>query len=328
MQNRRLELALTTCFLVSAISQSAQAGHYDFTILHAPQDGQTQPTAINDKDEVVGLSVPKDGSSIAFTWYRGKYTLIPDAQTLVALNDQGIALGYAPGSDYVVYDTSSGTLTPYTLAGRTDIKYLFVSGSNRDGAISAELVRGREGILSSAVVIHGDKARKIHPFNAAGAINDSGELLVYGNSNGETTSLYKANDVVPVSPPGATSVFGYFLTKDNTVGGTFTDAAGNHGFLFKDAAYTTYDYPGGSDTTVRGVGAEGQVVGSFRDTNNAFRMFVFSAGTYFEVQPADTTDISITGVNALGNVTGYYFDARKYHAFIATCPKSQQPCTR
>jgi probable HAF family extracellular repeat protein len=82
----------------------------------------------------------------------------------------------------------------------------------------------------------------------------SAVLLPAGNAFSFTT----------IDAPGAIATTPQGISADGAVVGTFRDARGTHGFLFRGGAFTTIDYPGAAVTEARGIARDGTIVGSYR----------------------------------------------------------------
>jgi probable HAF family extracellular repeat protein len=71
-----------------------------------------------------------------------------------------------------------------------------------------------------------------------------------------------------LDPPGSTSPFAnstqaYHANDEGDIVGFFSNATGEHGFLYENGAYTTIDYPGATYTQVFGMNNAGDIVGAF-----------------------------------------------------------------
>ena len=97
--------------------------------------------------------------------------------------------------------------------------------------------------------------------------------------------------------PGSTSTAARGINDRGDIVGTYSCAtactnpltgevstAGIHGFLLQDGVYTRIDVPGSSGTTVRGIGAQGTVVGHY-NAAGVTHGFTYSDGNY--VYPID-----------------------------------------
>ena len=71
---------------------------------------------------------------------------------------------------------------------------------------------------------------------------------------------------------------------------------GSHGFLYRDGAFVTIDFPESVFTEVTGINNKGQVVGSYTDSKRIRHGF---AATY-SVAPPETTATLTPGPNGFG----------------------------
>ena len=131
---------------------------------------------------------------------------------------------------------------------------------------------------------------------------------------------------VPVEVPGASFTAARAITADRRIVGFFGEASGRQrGFLLADGTFTTIDVPvpGARSTNPFGINARGDVVGSWVDSGGVQHGFLWPAHGPFTVidGPASTDDgptirTLAKGINAAGDVTGYYDTALKRHGFL------------
>lgn len=98
-----------------------------------------------------------------------------------------------------------------------------------------------------------------------------------------------------------------------------------HGFLRRNTTYIAINVPGSADTVVTGINDSDAVTGSFDDAAGVWHGFIRSgSGTYTTFDEPDATlnqtglGTRALGINANGEVTGYYNDNNtgQAHAFI------------
>jgi probable HAF family extracellular repeat protein len=70
--------------------------------------------------------------------------------------------------------------------------------------------------------------------------------------------------------------------------------------------YTQIDYPGARETYAWGVGSQGDIVGSYVDTQYTVHGFLLSGGTYATIDFPGAALSTVTGVNASGQMVGFY----------------------
>ncbi len=83
----------------------------------------------------------------------------------------------------------------------------------------------------------------------------------------ESAALTSAGDnlsFTTIDVPGAIATAPQDIGVDGTIVGSFRDASGIHGFIFRGGSYTTIDYPGAAVTEARGISGDGTIVGSYR----------------------------------------------------------------
>ena len=116
------------------------------------------------------------------------------------------------------------------------------------------------------------------------------------------------------------------ISADGRVVGFYGVVNGpQHGFLFADDTITTIDVPvpNARWTNIFGINARGDIVGAFADQDLVQHGFVWTAHGPFTVidGPSATADgptirTLAKGINAAGDVTGYYDTANKRHGFL------------
>jgi hypothetical protein len=96
--------------------------------------------------------------------------------------------------------------------------------------------------------------------------------------------------------------------------GEYTLAGTPHGYLLSRGEFTTIDFPGATRTAVRGINAQGDVVGLYRTTgtdvcgatDNSCHGFVMSGGEFTSIDFADATETIAEGINPRGDIVGPY----------------------
>ena len=131
---------------------------------------------------------------------------------------------------------------------------------------------------------------------------------------------------VPVEVPGAPFTAARAITADGRIVGFFGVVNGpQHGFLLADGIFTTIDVPvpGARWTNVFGINARGDIVGAFGDKDLVQHGFLWPAhGAFTVIDGPSSTDDGPTirtlakGINAAGDITGYYDTATKRHGFL------------
>ncbi|MCA1585308.1 MAG: hypothetical protein LC791_11265 [Acidobacteria bacterium] len=135
---------------------------------------------------------------------------------------------------------------------------------------------------------------------------------------------------VPIEVRGATFTAARAITADGRIVGFYgSSAVDQHGFLLDRGTVTTIDVrePGARWTNVFGMNSRGDIVGSFGDQQDdgaiVQRGFVWRAhGAFTVIDGPSMTDDGPTirtlakGINAAGDITGYYDTVNKRHGFL------------
>jgi len=102
------------------------------------------------------------------------------------------------------------------------------------------------------------------------------------------------------------------------------DASGNvvanHGFLWKDGAFTQIDFPGSSDTVVFGINSRGDIVGGWDTgvTSPNEHGFVCSKGSCFSFDVSSAVVTQGDAISIDGVVVGVYVESNGItHGFEA-----------
>jgi uncharacterized membrane protein len=136
---------------------------------------------------------------------------------------------------------------------------------------------------------------------------------------------------VPIEVPGAPFAAARAITADGRIVGFYGVPNGaQHGFLLADGVFTTIDVPsdavpGARWTNIFGINARGDIVGAFADKDLTQHGFVWRAhGPFTVIDGPFSTDDGPTirtlakGINAAGDITGYYDTTHKRHGFLLT----------
>jgi uncharacterized membrane protein len=120
--------------------------------------------------------------------------------------------------------------------------------------------------------------------------------------------------------PSQTWAFG--INNTGRIVGTYVVGAGLdarfHGFLLSDGEYSVIDPPDSTGTALYGINDAGQMIGFYRDANQASHGLVLSDGEYSTLDVPGSTLTAAYGINNAGQIVGTYRDAAGYHGFIAT----------
>ena len=282
-------------------SAPAQAGYVFRDIVNRGDPTFNQELGINNSGEIAGYF----GSGMAVGHPNKGYTTTPpytsftsenfpgSAQTQVTgLNGKGDTAGFwasAAGANngFVEWNGSFQTLNdpnlPHT-AGRMDQ----LLGINNAGlAVGFYLARGHA-----------------HAYQVNQATRVYTAIKVPGAADASATGINNLGDIV----------------------GTATDASGTtFGWLRKNGHTSTYQFPGGSDTQPFGVNKNDEIVGSYLDGAGVQHGFTLKSplGPVSHWQSIDDPNgvgaTTVNGVNAAGDLVGFYQDAAgNFDGMLAT----------
>lgn len=110
-----------------------------------------------------------------------------------------------------------------------------------------------------------------------------------------------------IGPSAAVFSIAVDINDSGEVVGRWADPTGiNHGFLFSNGSYTSFDVPGASGfTDAVGINSKGQIVGSY-SLNNVSHSFLLSNGTFTTIDPPGAHGSGANGINRNGDIVGSY----------------------
>jgi probable HAF family extracellular repeat protein len=104
--------------------------------------------------------------------------------------------------------------------------------------------------------------------------------------------------------PGALSSVATGINASGQIVGNFSDATGQHGFLYRDGQYTVIDMPGEAGSTrLGGISDDGSIVGSSYDYANP-NSFVYRQGVFTSFT-ADGAYTVASDINDAGQIVGW-----------------------
>jgi len=247
--------------------------------------------------------------------------------TPLALNDTGAIVGEMSTSTHniVGFLFSGGRFTHFRFPGSADT---FPHDINRFGVIVGSFdTAGGSGQRAFLVHSGGFREVKIPGFPNAPAIatgvNDQGDITGQFNGNGSSLGfLLHQGRLTILSFPGAKG--GTFPTSINNQGvivgfyHVFDDDV-DHGFSWKNGAFTNVQFPGSGDTTPRKISNTGDIVGNFADSNLKGRGFSFDKGRYTAIDPPNSLGTDILGVNSSDQIVGVFATSSGNRNFKAGC---------
>jgi probable HAF family extracellular repeat protein len=198
-----------------------------------PNCQHTVTTGINDKGQIVGVSVDA-GRVSGFLFSNGRF------QTIQGPGNQPTA--------------------PYAINNRGDIVGSF--GDDQSFMLSGDTFRTIDppGSSSSRVYDINDRQQIVGEFMIGVPEIRHGYLLTEGK--------YTQIDV-----PGSRSTVAYGINNRGHIAGVYTDAAGERGFVLSNGVLTSIDVPGSVHTQVVGINDYGEIVGNYTEPSGKSHTF-------------------------------------------------------
>jgi probable HAF family extracellular repeat protein len=158
--------------------------------------------------------------------------------------------------------------------------------------------------------------------NAIG-INDRGQIVGrFADPRGALHGFLLNGDVFTrIDFPGATETLLVGINDRGQIAGAFSDreqfvdwfndlnnAAGSHGFLLDDRAFTSIDFPGTPGAVPYGINDRGRIVGSFIDGRGKAHGFLWDNGDFTKIDVPGATLTTGNGINKRGQIVGTFID--------------------
>lgn len=114
-----------------------------------------------------------------------------------------------------------------------------------------------------------------------------------------------ASNVSQIDAPGATYTDAVGINNRGEIVGSFQDARGLHGYLFRRGALTTLDFPvAGALTIALGINDRGQIVGAYR-SQGIFHGFFWDQGAFTQIDAPNAEETFLHGINNRGQIVGH-----------------------
>jgi probable HAF family extracellular repeat protein len=274
---------------------------YVFHTIDDPNGHQfTEPTAINDRGQIVGTYKDANNGFHGFLLSQGHYTTLDDPNA-----------GTGPGQ---------GT-QPNAINDHGQIVGLYRDANNHNHGF----------LLSNGHYTTIDDPNA-GPGTSAWGINDSGQIAgVYTDANRIRHGyLLSHGHYTTFDEPNAVGVTQTEAINDSgQIVGYYLDADGfSHGFLRSHGQYTTIDDPNGDEgqggSALSGINDSGKITGFYLDPQGVEHGFLWSHGHYstFDDPRAATGPGQGSGaamINDSEQVVGIYIDANNaVHGYLAT----------
>jgi hypothetical protein len=338
-QGRLCAAIMSSAALLPSLGQAAS---FTYTTLAVAGQSSTEVSgtvnAINDHDQVVGGVEDSNFNFQGFVWSGGTFTLYPAAVTLAAIDNAGLAAGYAQGGrGYVTVNSANGKVQTYNNHFGKNPFISHIYGIDKTGAVVAQDQYRRN--VTAGYVFIGDKTTLLlvpgsdvsYGGTFATAINEAQTVTGYYFAGGayEHGFVYQNGAFTSFDVPNALGgTFPFFLGNDGTIAGSYASAPGaaEVGFVVRDGEFKTINPPGATMSAVSAVGPDGELVGSYwNDTGG--HGFIYRAGTYHTIDVPGGSYTTIDAVNARGTLVGTYQNASgTVQSYVAQC--AGQACTQ
>ena len=155
------------------------------------------------------------------------------------------------------------------------------------------------------------------------AINNTGQIAGQTGGGDEVQGLLTdlSGNITVISVPGSEQTLIYGMDNSTRIVGAYNkrDHGGAHGFLYVQGAFTTLDYPGGTDTRARAINDPGQIVGDYNDSTGHRHGFLYAGGSYTPINVSGAVGTYVYGISSSGNIVGYYTDSQGHqHGFLSS----------
>lgn len=133
--------------------------------------------------------------------------------------------------------------------------------------------------------------------------------LTFDFSFDPTTLAFAVSNINQVNFPGSLFTVPVKINDRGQIAGLYVDTGGaEHGFLFSNGQYSSIDYPGAVATEALAIDNRGvpTIAGNYVDSAGTVHGFVSIAGQFSPVNAGFAVNLSVTGINDGGQMTGMY----------------------
>lgn len=294
MQNRSVLICgLTALLSLTFLAAPARADSFTIEVITTfdyPGATRTQPTAINDSNEISGFfSGNARSRTSGFTRTADGQFSAPiidpaDVNNLTAafgINNSGTVCGYFFGADdYHGFFFSSGAYTQYDVPG------------------------------SSGTVVLG--------------LNNAGDFAGYYYTPQNIVKGFTNVDgtVTTIDFAAGISIQPHQINAAHQIVGSYADSTTGFGFGFYSTRAGELQYPisapGATNTYLNGINDRGWMVGQYFDRNRlGHGLFFRPPDQFVTFDYAGSPSVSLTGINRRGFICGYYSDGNNFHGLLA-----------
>ena len=322
--------------LIVGSAAPALAGSYVYATITHPGETGSQTITVNNRGVAVGLfSVAGSTTTQYFAWSNGASSALPGDITFTrSLNDHNVIAGYIGTTNSVTVLLHVFSKKRSTIPMKAGY-YSFPTGID-DASTVIGLASTPDQSVQVGFASQGKTTTYLQP---PGGENNSIATLISPSGTVYGTYIDKAANIFFYS-------FANGIYSNFTVPGTL-EAVSNEGYLAgrypktvngdtifygyvqRNGHIQSYLYPGTTYSDIFGFAPKGALIGTYEDASNAIGFFVTVGGAYYKLTYPGATLTWVNGVSSTtGALAGFYLDsANVEHAFVATCPVAERPCT-
>ena len=350
---RKTKWSLSLLCLLGLVASNLPAA-VDITDLGTLGGEQSIAFAINESDQVVGLSWTANGPSHSFLYSNGQMIdLYPlNSQELITAGPTGInnvgqvATGAIGGDGLyypVIYDSRNGQVTTLgSLGGVTSNGFTGVAtainnwgqavGYSYLDEVNRHAFFYDHGVLQDIGCLAGEITCSAYAL----AINDRSQVV---GSSGRGF-LYQRGTMTEINPFGSLASYARGINNHGHIVGEYliADQTAFHAFLYSNGMFTDIGNSDSPETVAYDVNDLGQVVGttwvlrnnSCRDCNDYEpRAFVYENGVMTQLNSllppgSEWRLVQAFAINNTGNMVGYGVIQGRFHAFLLSWPRLEK----
>ena len=289
MKLTRAVLPMAACLAFAAPALQGAERSFVYSEVVAPGAIAANAQGINAGGDIVGAYLDAGGVQHGFLWANGEVTTLdyPDAEGTGA---NGI------GPDGTIVGT-------YWMPGETGVT-IHGYKRTRDGVFTAVHYPGHLNEILQRILPDGTILGCRHDTDTMATMRG----IAIGKRGDEES------DVFASMHNGATPDMALIV-------GLYTNMAVNpprsEGYVIEDGVFSPFLVPGSTLTTAWDVNPRGEIVGVWREGLNKFHGFLRDGDGYTSIDYPGAKNTRAIGINAGGDVVGYYGLGGVTHAFVA-----------
>lgn len=125
------------------------------------------------------------------------------------------------------------------------------------------------------------------------------------------------------APQAVDGTFAVGVSNGNVVGGYYSAANLNHGFLYNGNSFSPLDFPGSTTTMTSGISGQ-NIVGFYTDASNATHGFLYNGQAWTPLDDPNGNNTVAAGVSG-NRIVGYFRDGTTTQGFLYDPANSPNP---